>query len=249
MKTGICTTIEKILQLEKNCFDYAELRLTELSAMNDEEFEKTISTFKSKEIPVPAVNCFFPGDIRLCGKECNPDKIKKYADSALKRAADIGAKVCILGSGKARSVEDGDDFDKCLTQFKQVCSNLGDIAHKYGIIINIEPLNKNETNIITTVSEGAEFVRSLNHPSVRLMADIYHMESEGESLEMISENIDIIDHIHIANPDGRVFPLPKANYDYTEADVMKIFNTLEKELKAAKMKYIAMESEDEKFRL
>jgi hypothetical protein len=41
----------------------------------------------------------------------------------------------------------------------------------------------------------------------------------------------------------------KANYDYTEADVAKIFNTLEKELKAAKMKYMAMESEDEKFKL
>jgi hypothetical protein len=41
----------------------------------------------------------------------------------------------------------------------------------------------------------------------------------------------------------------KANYDYTDADVTKIFNTLEKELKAAKMKYIAMESEDEKFKL
>lgn len=41
----------------------------------------------------------------------------------------------------------------------------------------------------------------------------------------------------------------KANYDYTEADVTKIFNTLEKELKATKMKYTAMETEEEKFRL
>lgn len=41
----------------------------------------------------------------------------------------------------------------------------------------------------------------------------------------------------------------KANYDYTEADVTKIFNALEKELKATKMKYTAMETEEEKFRL
>ena len=36
---------------------------------------------------------------------------------------------------------------------------------------------------------------------------------------------------------------------YTEADINKIFNTLEKELKATKMKYLAMESEEEKFKL
>ena len=41
----------------------------------------------------------------------------------------------------------------------------------------------------------------------------------------------------------------KANYDYTEADVNKIFNTLEKELRAAKMKYMATGSEEEKFKL
>lgn len=41
----------------------------------------------------------------------------------------------------------------------------------------------------------------------------------------------------------------RSNYDYTEADVVKIFSVLEKELKAARMKYIANGSEDEKFKL
>lgn len=41
----------------------------------------------------------------------------------------------------------------------------------------------------------------------------------------------------------------KSNYDYTEADVQKIFNTLEKELKAAKMKYTSVGAEEDKFKL
>ena len=41
----------------------------------------------------------------------------------------------------------------------------------------------------------------------------------------------------------------KSNYDYTEADVQKIFNTLEKELKAAKMKYTSIGTEEDKFKL
>lgn len=41
----------------------------------------------------------------------------------------------------------------------------------------------------------------------------------------------------------------KSNYDYTEADVQKIFSTIEKELKNAKIKFSVSENEDEKFRL
>ena len=41
----------------------------------------------------------------------------------------------------------------------------------------------------------------------------------------------------------------KANYDYTETDVNKIFNTLEKELKIAKMKFTSSGGEEDKFKL
>lgn len=41
----------------------------------------------------------------------------------------------------------------------------------------------------------------------------------------------------------------KSNYDFTDADVNKIFSTLEKELRATKMKYTSTGSEEEKFKL
>ena len=41
----------------------------------------------------------------------------------------------------------------------------------------------------------------------------------------------------------------KANYDYSDLDVQKIFNTLEKELKLAKMKFACGETDEGKFKL
>jgi len=41
----------------------------------------------------------------------------------------------------------------------------------------------------------------------------------------------------------------KGNYDYSEADVQKIFGTIERELKAAKIKFTTVDSDDDKFRL
>ena len=41
----------------------------------------------------------------------------------------------------------------------------------------------------------------------------------------------------------------KANYDYTEADVQKIFTALEKEVKLAKMKFSGADEGEETFKL
>ena len=41
----------------------------------------------------------------------------------------------------------------------------------------------------------------------------------------------------------------KANYDYTDEDVQKIFTTLEKEMKFSKSKFTSMTVEEDKFRL
>lgn len=41
----------------------------------------------------------------------------------------------------------------------------------------------------------------------------------------------------------------KSNYDYTDEDIRKIFNALEKELKNTKNKFLGVESSTEKFTL
>ena len=72
------------------------------------------------------------------------------------------------------------------------------------------------------------------------------METKREKFVRIVENRTnkIIDMLRLLGNCAN-----KANYDYTEADVTKIFATLEKELKAAKMKYVTIDSDDDKFKL
>ena len=41
----------------------------------------------------------------------------------------------------------------------------------------------------------------------------------------------------------------KSNYDYTDADIQKIFTEIDKELKNTKLKFSVSEVEDDKFRL
>lgn len=41
----------------------------------------------------------------------------------------------------------------------------------------------------------------------------------------------------------------KSNYDYTDADIQKIFTAIDKEIKNTKLKFSVSEIEDDRFRL
>lgn len=72
------------------------------------------------------------------------------------------------------------------------------------------------------------------------------METKRERFVRIAENRTnkIIDMLRLLGNCAN-----KSNYDYSEEDINKIFSTLEKELKVAKMKYLSTGSEDDKFKL
>ena len=80
----------------------------------------------------------------------------------------------------------------------------------------VEPLRKQETNIIHTAAEGLAWVRAVSHRSFRLMVDFYHLASEGEDPEILLAARNHILHFHMANPNGRVYPLDAGEYDYAK---------------------------------
>ncbi len=81
------------------------------------------------------------------------------------------------------------------------------IAQEAGLTLLLEPLNTYVDHpgyFLGSAREGAEIVREVDHPNVRLLYDIYHMQiMEGNIIAFIEENIDIIGHFHAAGVPGR----------------------------------------------
>ena len=57
-------------------------------------------------------------------------------------------------------------------------------------------------------------VRRINHPAVRVLYDIYHMQvMEGDVTRTILNNLDLISHLHCAGNPGRNEPyMGELNY-------------------------------------
>ena len=214
MKIGICTDAEHIAQLKEGAADYIELNLTNLKNMSESEFREMELILDSKGIKAEATNCFFPADVKLCGRRLDMVKVSVYTERALQRAAYLGIKTCVLGSGPARMIEEGENVKRCSSELIEVFGHVGDIAKNYGVTIVVEALNKGETNTINSVAEGAKIVRKLKHENIKLLADIFHIALENEPLSVISDNGDILRHMHIARPEGRLFPRANDGYDY-----------------------------------
>ncbi len=215
MKFGVCKDIKDLKKFDSSVVDYCEISLSALSKMSDEDIEERIEISRKTNIPIPCANGFFPKDVPLCGPDMNETQIREYTENVLEKANRMGVKILVLGSGKARYIEDGWDRELCLIQFEKACAIAGDVAKKYGMTVVVEPLEKGETNSVNSVKEGADIVRHLNHPDVKLLCDVFHFETEKEPLENITDNGDILRHFHIANPDGRLYPKATDEYDYT----------------------------------
>jgi len=74
------------------------------------------------------------------------------------------------------------------------------------IVENIDP-EENPKYYLTSVAEGFEIMKAVDHPQVRFLYDLYHEQiAEGNLIEKIQKNLPYIAVIHIADVPGRHEP-------------------------------------------
>ncbi len=87
---------------------------------------------------------------------------------------------------------------------------LAPLAEKAGVTLVLEPLNIHVDHpgyFCSSSQMGLELVREVNSPNIRLLYDIYHMQvMEGNIIHNLTNNLDVIGHVHVADVPGRHEP-------------------------------------------
>lgn len=187
-------------------YDYIELPVATVMAESpDSEFEPVRDRILDFDIVPEAWNCLLPGDLKVTGHDVDSYRIERFLRTAFERIEELGGEVVVFGSGGARRVPDGFPHEKARQQIVEFVRLAGEIGGKHGIEIAVEPLNPKETNIINSVVEGLALVREVDHPYVKVLADLYHMEESGEPVSVVIEAGSDLVHTHTADT-GRLFP-------------------------------------------
>lgn len=190
---------------EAGC-DYVELPLAQIMDLDRTEFDGLLMQLKESGIPCEACNNFFPASVRLTGEDAQPERIKAYLQEAVDRAARLGAKRIVFGSGGAKNVPPGFSYERAWEQIVDALRWADTYTSAAGILIAIEALNKKEGNIILNLTDSEALMRASGASSVRLLVDYYHFMMEKEEMSTLRKMLPHIVHVHFAEPEGRCFP-------------------------------------------
>lgn len=213
MQFGWCAPLATAGMIAEAGYDYIELPL---AAQGLEEgavaVRARVAEIKRSPVPARAFNYFFPRDMRIVGDGVDRARLDEYLARAGELMGAVGARAAVMGSAWARNVPDGFDRGRAEDQIVAALGMIADRMEGTGVTVVIEPLYRQESNIINSVAEGVGFARRVGRPEIRVLADFFHMNEEGEPHETMYEHRDWLAHVHLADT-GRKAP-GTGTYDY-----------------------------------
>lgn len=212
IKTSVC--LETVLP-EMDFYDRIKVAAEigfdaiEFWEVETKDIQKIARLSSQNNIPV-AICC--AKDVRTTRMNNPGDLVIKNIAESIKIIKELGCSSMIVLSG---DIEGKTDSQKniLIENLKRVA----DLVVKENVTINIEALNSlvdHKGYYLDSSSVGFEIIKSVGCDNIKFLYDIYHMQiMEGNIIENITKNVDLIGHIHSAGVPGRHEPF-KGENDY-----------------------------------
>ncbi len=123
--------------------------------------------------------------------------VTNYIKKSVDFASAINCNNIVFGCPKNRNLNDSSDLDIAIDFFK----NISEYAEANNTCIAIEP-NPSiyGTNFLNFTYEAIEFCKKINNKALKINLDFGTIIHNNENINIIYENIDLINHIHISEP-------------------------------------------------
>jgi D-psicose/D-tagatose/L-ribulose 3-epimerase len=121
--------------------------------------------------------------------------------------AELGGAVLVHGSPKQRAIAPGETHGVALARLRDALAQVALAAARAGVTYCIEPLARKETNLVNTLAEATDLVRSIDHPNLRTMIDCSAAGlTENESIPSLIDRwlpTGLIAHLQVNDPNRR----------------------------------------------
>src|SRR6516225_4136386 len=205
VEVGVCAGTEDLGKAERWGFDYLEPAAAAIAALSAAEFERVRQQVLASRLRCRSFNSLIR-TMQVVGSEANLDAVSLYLNAALDRCRQLGARVVVWGSASSRNIPAGHSREQAWQEIKRFLQRAGDIAKSHELVIGIEPLRKQESNIINAGAEALRLVDEVKHPNVKMIIDYYHLRMENEDPDILVRARQHVVHLHFANPNGRRWP-------------------------------------------
>lgn len=171
--------------------------LTDLAALKRERawwYERgfRFAGMQSLLFGTQGLNVFGPADVQA--------RMLQHLEQVCIVAAELKLKPLVFGSPKNRDRSGLNDAvaEAIALDF---FGRLGDIAHKHGVSICLEPnAPQYGTNFLVTTAEAHALVAQLNHPAIKLQIDTGTIWANHEDEAKLAQALNYAGHIHFSEP-------------------------------------------------
>jgi hydroxypyruvate isomerase len=190
--------IEKVAEAGYHAVELVD----EYEKWTPEDFRKATAKLRSLDVKVDAMAGVWTGI-------ADPSARDKFL-AALRRLVPIAEQlecpgIIVLSGDRVEGLSRERHHQSCIDALKAAA----EIAAKNNLTLLLENIDQEENPkyYLTSVAEGFEITRQVNHPGVKFLYDLYHEQiSEGNLLAKLEKNIDQVGLLHVADVPGRHEP-------------------------------------------
>jgi hydroxypyruvate isomerase len=176
--------------------------VNEYEKWSPDEFRRASSKLRSLRIVVDAMAGVWTGI-------ANPQAQEKFL-ADLNRLIPIAEQlqcpgIIVLSGDRVEGLSREAHHQSCIENLKRAA----EIADQRNLTLLLENIDQQENPryYLTSVAEGFEIIRQVNHPRVKFLYDFYHEQiSEGNLIEKLEKNIAQVGLQHVADVPGRHEP-------------------------------------------
>lgn len=227
IEIGCCAPLDQIDQVKNAGFDFIEINVQDVlcGLEDDATWQAKFTDFDKLPLPALAANRLLPGQFLIVGPDRDLASLETYMQRVLERAARIGVRHIVLGSGRSRRCPDGFSPDNAFEQIVEFGKLSANLAEQHGVTIVVEHLNQSETNMINSLADELRLIERVGSPNLRALIDTYHYGLENETEQAMITLGPVLEHVHLAEPQGRAEPgvVPEGQEPF---DFPQFFKTL-----------------------
>jgi len=132
------------------------------------------------------------------------NRTRDYFKSLIQFCGDLDGQVMIIGSPKQRNVQEGWDFQDTWNRTRDLFESCLPLAEERGVYLCIEPLSKDQTNILTTAEQARRMVSEIDHPHFQTMIDVCSGSTEEKPVDqLLRESGSHLYHVHVNDANKR----------------------------------------------
>src|SRR5438105_4719484 len=130
LRFGLCASdVEVLRRLRDWGYDYAEIGARALMPFEHQRaFAVAKARLAESSVPIEALAGFVPGSVPVVGPTVDWDQVRRYLETTMGRAADVGVRVINWGSAESRRVPMGWPMSRAWEQLERAAGRVADLA-------------------------------------------------------------------------------------------------------------------------